>query len=101
MEKQYYRTFVGIPVRPGPGLLVLRNELMSSLREERISWVQPELFHVTLRFIGDTPTSLVEEIRSALKNYLHLPESVELKLQGVGSFGPRKKPMSSSPSKSS
>jgi 2'-5' RNA ligase len=92
MEKQYYRTFVAIPVRPGPGLLVLRNELMASLRGERISWVQPELFHVTLRFIGETPVSMLEEIRASLRTRIQLPEATELKLEGVGSFGPRKKP---------
>jgi len=92
MEKQYYRTFIGIPVRPGRGLLSLRSELIASLSGERISWVQPELFHVTLRFIGETSISTVEEIRTSLRNGVQLPEAAELELEGVGSFGPRKKP---------
>lgn len=92
MEKQYYRTFVGVPVKPGPGLLVLCNELMASLSGERISWVAPELYHVTLRFIGDTSISAVEDIRMALKNKLLLPKAVELDLKGIGSFGSRKRP---------
>jgi 2'-5' RNA ligase len=92
MEKQYYRTFIGLPVRPGPGLLSLRKELMTSLSGERISWVRPELFHVTLRFIGDTHTSALEEIRESLRQGVRIPESAELELRDVGSFGPRKKP---------
>lgn len=92
MEKQYYRTFVGVPVKPGAGLLALRSELVASLSEERISWVRPELYHVTLRFIGDTSTSAVEDIRKTLKNNLSLPKAVEIDLKGIGSFGPRKRP---------
>lgn len=92
MEKQYYRTFIGIPVRPGPGLLSLRSELMASLSQERISWVRPELFHVTLRFLGDTSASALKDIRESLRAEVQLPEAAELELRGAGSFGPRKKP---------
>jgi 2'-5' RNA ligase len=92
MEKQYYRTFVGVPVKPGPGMLALRSELMASLSGERISWVTPELYHVTLRFIGDTSTSAIEAIRTSLKHNLLLPKAIEIDLKGVGSFGPRKRP---------
>ncbi|MEN8201862.1 MAG: RNA 2',3'-cyclic phosphodiesterase [Bacteroidota bacterium] len=92
MEKQYYRTFIGIPIRPGPELLSLRSELMASFSRERISWVQPELFHVTLRFIGDTPVSALENIRELLRKRVQVPKTAELELEGVGSFGPRKKP---------
>ena len=92
MEKQYYRTFVGVPVKPGPGLLALRNELMLTLSGERISWVAPELYHVTLRFIGDTSMPAVEDIRVALKTNLRLPGAVEIDMKEIGSFGPRKRP---------
>lgn len=92
MEKQYYRTFIGLPVKPGPGLLSMRSKMMESLSGERISWVRPELFHVTLRFIGDTPVSVLEEIRKSLRKGVQVPKAAELELRGVGSFGPRKKP---------
>lgn len=92
MEMPYYRTFVGIPVRPGPGLLGLRNELMDLFSAERISWVRPDQFHVTLRFIGDVPKSVVKDLGEALRKKVHLPGARDLQLEGVGSFGPRKRP---------
>lgn len=92
MEKQYYRTFIGIPVRPGPGLMSLRGDLITSFAKERISWVQPELFHVTLRFIGTTSLSSVGDIRESLRKMLNTPAAFERQLEGVGSFGPRKRP---------
>lgn len=92
MEKQYYRTFIGIPVRPGPGLMSLRGDLKASLAQERISWVQPERFHVTLRFLGTTSLSAVSDIRQSLRKMVNTPAATELQLKGVGSFGPRKRP---------
>ena len=92
MEKQYYRTFIGVPVQPPPGLLSIRDELMSALSGERISWVKPELFHVTLRFLGDTPVKKIGEIRRRLGEETHLPDPTELVLEGLRSFGPAKKP---------
>jgi len=92
MENQYYRTFVGIPVRPGPGLLSLRDELMASFEKERISWVQPGLFHITLRFLGDTRTSSLSMIRETLRDVENIPPETEIHFDGIGSFGPRKGP---------
>ena len=92
MESQYYRTFIGLPLRLEQVSVEARQELMSALEGERISWVKPENYHVTLRFIGKTKLSDVKEIGNALRSGVHIPEK---SLQGfgeLGSFGPRKKP---------
>jgi len=92
MENQYYRTFIAIPVRPGPGLLSIRNELLSSFTKERISWVQPELFHVTLRFLGNTQIASLTDISEALRKEVNTPNQAEVRVHGVGSFGPKNRP---------
>jgi len=89
---QYYRTFIALPVQAGADLLKIRKELMFALEDERISWVDPKRFHVTLRFLGDTRISDVDRIARALKDVRFPTEAIWVPVSGVGSFGPRKKP---------
>lgn len=92
MINQYLRTFIGLPLYLSQGILDARLELMSALDGERISWVDPGRYHVTLRFIGDTEVSAVKEIGQALHSGLSIPDETILDLTGLGSFGPRKRP---------
>lgn len=92
MEAQYYRTFIGLPVRVGSTVIQARNQMMEAFQDERISWVNPENYHVTLRFLGDTHVTATHQITEALQKELKLPLKSSLQLNGPGSFGPRKKP---------
>ena len=92
MEPQYFRTFIGLPVTVGSEVYTLRRQLMEVLAEERISWVNPLNFHVTLRFLGDTDVALIPQIKEELQKELELPLKSSLQLKGPESFGPRKKP---------
>ena len=92
MESQYYRTFIGLPLRLEQSSLEARQDLLSALAGERISWVNPENYHVTLRFIGETKLTDVKEIGSALYAGVQVPGRSLLELSELGSFGPRKRP---------
>lgn len=70
----------------------VRNQMMEALTDERISWVNPENFHVTLRFLGDTKVTAIHQIKETLQKELKLPLKSSLQLNGPGSFGPRKNP---------
>jgi len=89
---EFYRTFIGLPVKVGDRLLEARQELIKALTGERISWVDPARYHVTLRFIGDTKISVVGEIGDSLLKEVGFPRKRYLQLENLGSFGPRKKP---------
>jgi len=92
MESQYYRTFIGFPLRVDKVFLRARHNLMAALKEERISWTNPDQYHVTLRFIGDTELSVIKNIGSALHGGIGVPERIRLEMSGLASFGPRKRP---------
>lgn len=89
---QYYRTFIALPVTAGEDLMELRQEIKTALATERISWVDPKNFHITLRFLGDTPTEDVQKIAGALKSAKFSQNSRHIPVTGVESFGPAKKP---------
>ncbi len=87
-----YRTFVGIPVKVDGNFLKARDRLKVLLGGERISWVNPENYHVTLRFIGDTDPGLVKTIGAALREQVTIPRKTETAFGQAGCFGPRKNP---------
>ncbi|MCK5134408.1 MAG: RNA 2',3'-cyclic phosphodiesterase [Bacteroidales bacterium] len=92
MQNQYYRTFIGIPVGVGERVLEARKELRMSFENDRISWVDPARYHITIRFIGDVRISGIEQIGLALRKYVEIPRKTPVHLNRLSSFGPRKKP---------
>jgi 2'-5' RNA ligase len=78
------RLFTGleIPNEIGDELSVLRGGLPGA------RWVEPENYHVTLRFIGDVDDALAREIASVLGQVRR--DAFELRLERLHSFGSRK-----------
>ena len=78
------RLFTGleIPAEIGQTLSNLRGGLPGA------RWVDPENYHVTLRFIGDIDGMSANEIASMLFRVDRKP--FEVKVQGLTSFGGRK-----------
>jgi 2'-5' RNA ligase len=89
---KYLRTFIALPVKVGNQFLLARKKLMECLTGERIGWVDPERYHVTIRFLGDTTPEAVEAIRFSMRERIAVPAKAILKLDHAGSFGSRKRP---------
>lgn len=89
---EFYRTFIAVPVRVDEEFLLAREALKKSLSGERISWVEPDRYHVTIRFLGDTSSESMGAIGNALRKKIEIPATGGLNLYQTGSFGPRKKP---------
>lgn len=78
------RIFTGleIPADVGQSLSLLRGGLPGA------RWIDPENYHVTLRFVGDVDAPIAREIASVLHRVNR--ESFDLRLDGISSFGGRK-----------
>jgi 2'-5' RNA ligase len=78
------RIFTGleIPAEVGQSLSLLRGGLPGA------RWIDPENYHLTLRFIGDVDVSVAHEIVSLLDRVDRRP--FDLRLDGLSSFGGRK-----------
>ena len=78
------RLFTGLEIPPDicQSLSMLRGGLPGA------RWIDPENYHVTLRFIGDIDGIAASEIASMLFRVNRKP--FEVKLQGLSSFGGRK-----------
>jgi 2'-5' RNA ligase len=78
------RLFTGleIPDDVGQTLSFLRGGLPGA------RWIDPENYHLTLRFIGDVDDALAHEVVSMLSRVNR--KAFELRLNGLSSFGGRK-----------
>ena len=78
------RLFTGleIPAEVGQSLAMLRGGLPGA------RWIDPENYHLTLRFIGDVDDVVAHEIASLLGKVRR--GAFDLRLDGLSSFGGRK-----------
>ena len=78
------RLFTGVEIPPdiGQALASLRGGLPGA------RWIDPENYHLTLRFIGDVDDLIAHEVASLLGRVKR--DAFELHLEGVTSFGGRK-----------
>ncbi|MFP4458352.1 MAG: RNA 2',3'-cyclic phosphodiesterase [Candidatus Zixiibacteriota bacterium] len=66
-------------------------DVSSILRKSniKVSWVKPDNMHITLKFLGDTPNSKIQEIISVLNEIFDSAPKIETKLGKAGTFGGR------------
>jgi 2'-5' RNA ligase len=78
------RLFTGleIPARVAQSLAMMRGGVPGA------RWIDPENYHLTLRFIGDIDDGLARDIAGLLGRVQRAP--FELRLDGLSSFGGRK-----------
>jgi 2'-5' RNA ligase len=75
-------TGVEIPSQVGQALASLRGGLPGA------RWVDPENYHLTLRFIGDVDDAIADEVADMLGRIRR--GGFDLHMDGLGSFGGRK-----------
>jgi len=86
------RTFIAIEIPASVKLKELLELLRVDFREEKIRWVNPEILHITLSFLGDTSEQQVNYISEQLEKICSGYSSMELHLKEVGVFPNLRKP---------
>jgi 2'-5' RNA ligase len=78
------RIFTGLEIPPdvGQSLAMLRGGLPGA------RWIDPENYHVTLRFIGDVDDFVAQEVASLLGRVRRTP--LQLRFDSLSSFGGRR-----------
>ena len=86
------RLFVAVKVEPDVPLLKTYQALRYALQGEKIGWVKPENFHLTLKFLGKTPEEKLPAIQEALQEVAAGHSPFTFKISGTGLFGSSYKP---------
>jgi 2'-5' RNA ligase len=81
------RTFIAIPISE-----VIKSKLTETQKELKtgikggISWVDPSLTHITLKFLGDIDESYVPSLIKGLQNAIHEVQCFDTTCGGLGCF---------------
>ncbi len=86
------RLFVAVKIKPDENFLSLLYDLQHKLQFEKISWVRPDNFHITLKFLGKTAEEKLPDIKKALQKAASGYSSFTLNISGTGIFGSSYKP---------
>ncbi len=57
-----------------------------------LSWVRPDMLHVTVKFFGETPESQMDGIRQAVGRAVSTRPSFDIAIEGGGAFPDRRAP---------
>ncbi len=88
------RTFIAIELPPTMLEAIARaqDRLRQEAPEGLVRWVQPQGIHLTLKFLGDTPTNQVDAIGEALRVACTGHTPFMLSVSGLGCFPDLKRP---------
>lgn len=86
------RVFIAVKIDPYSALKEALRQLKEALSNERIRWVSPELFHVTLRFLGSISDEEMEAVKKLLSDFVVDKQAFSFKLKGLGFFSHKGSP---------
>jgi len=83
-----FRGFIAIDIGSFPKLVEFENEIKKTGADVKL--VDPNIVHITLKFLGDTEENLVEKIEEIMKNSVEEIKPFEMQLAGTGVFPDQK-----------
>ena len=86
------RLFIAFPIVLAPEYDPMLAELHRQMANDKIVWSKSEVYHLTLRFLGKTPSVQLPLLREILKEVATKTPSFNLEISKLGVFGHTYKP---------
>jgi 2'-5' RNA ligase len=87
------RLFIAVEFVPDNNFFDVYSKVSAiSTKLDRINWVKPDLIHLTLKFLGETPEEKIPFIAEKMKSAVLGITPFELKIGEIGAFGSRYQP---------
>ncbi len=80
------RTFIAITLPDAVKKQLAKVQALLGPVSEGIKWVDPELMHITLKFLGDTPEWLMDNVGGEFKRIVSNIQPFQLQLNKLGQF---------------
>lgn len=81
------RTFIAIKINPTEELLRRIYYLQNNLKNENINWIKEDRFHITLRFIGNTPVKKISDVVEMIEKKVSDLYTFNIIIKGISVFG--------------
>lgn len=93
MVQGHKRLFFAVPIsdEARDELARTQEQMKKQFRWSKVSWVAPEILHITLHFLAEVHIHLISKLVSEV-NQLAMPQSFELTLDGADAFPSKKDP---------
>jgi 2'-5' RNA ligase len=79
-----FRGFIAIDIGDFPKIIELENEVTNA--GANVKLVEPKNIHITLKFLGDTEETKIDEIENIIKNAVNNVTPFKIQLRGTGVF---------------
>ncbi len=86
------RTFIAVPVEASENLRLITTRLKQEFKRDAIKWVEPEIMHITLKFLGDTPEEMIKPISEKLEMISEKFHVLTGRMESLDTFSNRGKP---------
>lgn len=87
------RLFIGVPVSSTKAVQKVESwKNNSRMRLNKMSWVKPENWHITIYFLGDTPDEKVDLLKQLVDQSFAGTSAFQANLEGAGVFPNRRDP---------
>lgn len=86
------RLFIAVPLAPGIGKKLSIAQHSLARAKTRVTWVDPESMHITIKFIGDYPASEIGKVRDMMAASLVGCTPSRLHFAGLSFFPNEKSP---------
>src|SRR6266446_5707303 len=89
-----YRTFIAIEIPADIRHRIKEHidQLRTAFPDVRASWTREDNLHLTLKFLGDVPVSLIPALSDAVAAAAHTIDPFDLIVSGCGTFPPHGRP---------
>ncbi len=81
------RVFLAIPITPSEGYVAVYERLKHRLRMDMISWIEPGIAHLTLKFFGKTSDARIESIIKSIRKGVSEQQGFDFVIDKMGAFG--------------
>ena len=81
------RLFIAIKLISDNNLLKIYYSLKQALRHDKIRWIDPDNFHLTFKFLGNTPEDKIDIISDVIKKTIKAYSILNIELNSTSVFG--------------
>jgi 2'-5' RNA ligase len=84
------RLFIAIEIIPDSNFTKIYSKIKSAATKlDSLTWVKPDLVHITVQFLGVTPAEKIPDIVKGMESAVVDISSFQLKIGSIGVFGSR------------